>query len=145
MTKVSQRACHLHPKLTIVAIQVAQEALSALRTVQSSNAQAHESKQFGERVERVLVLARREALASGIFFGASGWSGNLTVLVLLGYGASFKPYSSQRLNMPCRRNARVTRSHHRRRTQLHAVLYGICRQRPPDAHVNAIQLKSIYT
>ncbi|KZV84372.1 hypothetical protein EXIGLDRAFT_727295 [Exidia glandulosa HHB12029] len=68
--------------------KVAQEALSALRTVQSSNAQAHESRQFGERVKTVLALARREALASGIFFGATGWSGNVTVLVLLGYGGT---------------------------------------------------------
>ncbi|EJD46962.1 hypothetical protein AURDEDRAFT_113579 [Auricularia subglabra TFB-10046 SS5] len=68
--------------------KVAQEALSALRTVQSSNAQPHENKKFSERVQRVLVLARREALASGIFFGATGWSGNVTILVLLGYGGT---------------------------------------------------------
>ncbi|KAI0312186.1 P-loop containing nucleoside triphosphate hydrolase protein, partial [Amylostereum chailletii] len=40
------------------------------------------------RVERVLVLARREAIASGIFFGSTGWSGNVALLALLGYGGS---------------------------------------------------------
>jgi hypothetical protein len=34
----------------------------------------------------VLTLARKEAIASGIFFGSSGWSGNVTLLALLGYG-----------------------------------------------------------
>lgn len=68
--------------------KVAQEALSALRTVQANNAQSHESNKFGERVKTVLTLARREALASGIFFGSTGWSGNVTILVLLGYGGS---------------------------------------------------------
>jgi len=38
-------------------------------------------------VETVLILARREAIASGIFYGSTGWSGNVTLLGLLGYGA----------------------------------------------------------
>jgi len=37
-------------------------------------------------VETVLVLARKEAIASGIFFGSTGWSGNVTLLGLLAYG-----------------------------------------------------------
>ncbi|KAI9447092.1 P-loop containing nucleoside triphosphate hydrolase protein [Lactarius psammicola] len=68
--------------------KVAQEALAALRTVQVYNAAPHEEKKFSERVDRVLVLARREAVASGIFFGSTGWSGNIALLALLGYGGS---------------------------------------------------------
>ncbi|KAH9055376.1 P-loop containing nucleoside triphosphate hydrolase protein [Lactarius vividus] len=68
--------------------KVAQEALAALRTVQVFNATPHEEKKFSERVDRVLTLARREAIASGIFFGTTGWSGNVTLLALLGYGGS---------------------------------------------------------
>ena len=34
----------------------------------------------------MLSLARKEAIASGIFFGSTGWSGNVTLLGLLGYG-----------------------------------------------------------
>ncbi|KAI9460340.1 P-loop containing nucleoside triphosphate hydrolase protein [Russula earlei] len=68
--------------------KVAQEALAALRTVQSFNAAPHEENKFSERVERVLTLARREAIASGIFFGSTGWSGNVALLALLGYGGS---------------------------------------------------------
>jgi putative ABC transport system ATP-binding protein len=70
-----------------VRAQIAQEALAALRTVQASNSAPHEEAKFAERVHRVLELARREAIASGIFFGSMGWSGNVTLLALLGYGA----------------------------------------------------------
>ncbi|TRM67785.1 P-loop containing nucleoside triphosphate hydrolase protein [Schizophyllum amplum] len=64
------------------------EALAALRTVQAYNAYPREEKRFNERVSRILALARQEAIASGIFFGSTGWSGNLTVLGLLGYGGT---------------------------------------------------------
>ncbi|KAL5483290.1 MDL1 [Sanghuangporus weigelae] len=68
--------------------KVATESLSAFRTVQAFNAQPLESSKFSSKVQHVLYLARKEALASGIFFGATGWSGNVTLLCLLGYGGS---------------------------------------------------------
>ncbi|KAG6332581.1 hypothetical protein ID866_6503, partial [Astraeus odoratus] len=68
--------------------KVAQESLSALRTVQAFNANAQEQQKFHERVTNVLALARREAIATGIFFGSTGWSGNVTILGLLGYGGT---------------------------------------------------------
>lgn len=69
--------------------KVAQEALSALRTVQAFNAAKQEEGKFHEKVTHVLSLGRKEAIASGIFFGATGWSGNVTLLALLGYGQLF--------------------------------------------------------
>lgn len=66
--------------------KVANESLSALRTVQAFNAQSQERQKFHEKIVDVLTLARREAVASGIFFGSTGWSGNVTLLCLLGYG-----------------------------------------------------------
>lgn len=66
--------------------KTANEALAALRTVQAFNAHPQEEHKFHERIERVLALARKEAIASGIFFGSTGWSGNVTLLALLGYG-----------------------------------------------------------
>ncbi|KAJ3748565.1 P-loop containing nucleoside triphosphate hydrolase protein [Lentinula detonsa] len=66
----------------------ATESLSALRTVQAYNAQSQEQQKFHERVLNVLNLAKKEAIASGIFFGSTGWSGNVTILALLGYGGS---------------------------------------------------------
>ncbi|KAI0333282.1 P-loop containing nucleoside triphosphate hydrolase protein [Cubamyces sp. BRFM 1775] len=68
--------------------KVAQEALSALRTVQAFNAAPQEQEKFHQKVTNVLTLARKEAIASGIFFGATGWSGNVTLLALLGYGGT---------------------------------------------------------
>ncbi|KAF9012587.1 ATP-binding cassette transporter [Cyathus striatus] len=68
--------------------KVASESLSALRTVQAFNAIPQEELKFHERVTTVLTLARKEAIASGIFYGTTGWSGNLTILALLGYGGT---------------------------------------------------------
>ncbi|KAI6029212.1 hypothetical protein PISMIDRAFT_686392 [Pisolithus microcarpus 441] len=68
--------------------KVAQESLSALRTVQAFNAHAQEQQKFHEKVTSVLNLVRKEAIASGIFFGSTGWSGNVTILGLLGYGGT---------------------------------------------------------
>ena len=67
---------------------MASEALSALRTVQSFNAVPQEEQKFRDKVTYVLALAKREAIASGIFFGSTSWSGNVTLLGLLGYGRS---------------------------------------------------------
>ncbi|KIJ65983.1 hypothetical protein HYDPIDRAFT_87660 [Hydnomerulius pinastri MD-312] len=68
--------------------KVAQESLSALRTVQAFNANEQEQRKFHERISNVLALARKEAVATGIFFGSTGWSGNMTILGLLGYGGT---------------------------------------------------------
>ena len=65
---------------------VATESLSALRTVKAFNAYTQEEAKFGKQVETILSLARREAIASSLFTGATGWSGNVTFLCLLGYG-----------------------------------------------------------
>ncbi|KAF8514644.1 P-loop containing nucleoside triphosphate hydrolase protein [Hysterangium stoloniferum] len=68
--------------------KVASESLSALRTVQAFNAASSEQNKFAERVSTVLALARKEAFASGLFFGGTGWAGNVTILMLLGYGGT---------------------------------------------------------
>jgi ABC-type multidrug transport system fused ATPase/permease subunit len=54
--------------------------------VQAFNAVPQETQEFHKRIETVLTLARKEAVASGIFFGSMGWSGNVTLLALLSYG-----------------------------------------------------------
>ncbi|KAF7984776.1 hypothetical protein HWV62_11758 [Athelia sp. TMB] len=84
LKKLSQRTQEAMGEMT----KVAQESLSALRTVQSYNAVPQEAAKFHERVTHVLTLARKEAVASAIFFGSTGWSGNVTLLALLGYGGT---------------------------------------------------------
>ncbi len=66
--------------------QTAEEKLNAFKTVTSFNAQEIEGRLFSQKVDAVFQLARKEAIASGIFFGGSGLTGNLTMLCLLGYG-----------------------------------------------------------
>ncbi|KAF9788467.1 P-loop containing nucleoside triphosphate hydrolase protein [Thelephora terrestris] len=68
--------------------KVAQESLAALRTVQAFNALPQEHEKFHAKIGDVLELARREANASGIFYGSTAWSGNITLLALLGYGGT---------------------------------------------------------
>jgi putative ABC transport system ATP-binding protein len=68
-------------------LKVAQESLSGLRTVQAYNALPQEQAKFHSKIEKVLAIARKEANASGIFFGSTAWSGNITLLALLGYGS----------------------------------------------------------
>ncbi|KAF9518913.1 hypothetical protein BS47DRAFT_1325025 [Hydnum rufescens UP504] len=68
--------------------QVAQESLSALRTVQAFSARKWEENKFSEKVANILDLGKKEAWASGIFYGSTGWAGNLTILTLLGYGGT---------------------------------------------------------
>jgi hypothetical protein len=41
---------------------------------------------FSKRVDGVFQLAKKEAYMTGIFWGASGLTGNLAMLCLLGYG-----------------------------------------------------------
>jgi putative ABC transport system ATP-binding protein len=75
-------------------VQVATEALSALRTVQAFNANPQEERKFHDRVTAILGLARKEAIASAVFFGSTGWSGNVTILALLGYGMLHYNYAT---------------------------------------------------
>ncbi|TIA87602.1 hypothetical protein E3P99_03092 [Wallemia hederae] len=68
------------------ASNLASERLNAFRTITAFNKQNDESRRFEKKIERVLELGKREAVASGIFFGSTGFSGNLSVLALLAYG-----------------------------------------------------------
>ncbi|CCO34778.1 putative ABC transporter ATP-binding protein/permease C9B6,09c [Rhizoctonia solani AG-1 IB] len=65
--------------------KVANEALSAVRTVQAFTAAPREEARFAAKVEHVQDLAIKEARAAAMFFGATGWSGNVVVLGLLAY------------------------------------------------------------
>ncbi|KAF8752513.1 ABC transporter [Rhizoctonia solani] len=68
--------------------KVASEALSAVRTVQAFTAAPREEIRFASKVNHVQDLAIKEARAAAMFFGATGWSGNVVVLGLLAYGGS---------------------------------------------------------
>lgn len=52
-------------------IHTAEERLAALTTVQAFNAVPREKSRFKEKVDRIFELAKKEAFASGFFFGGS--------------------------------------------------------------------------
>jgi hypothetical protein len=66
--------------------QTAEEKLNAFKTVTAYNSQPMEGNIFSKRVDGVFQLAKKEAYMTGIFWGASGLTGNLAMLCLLGYG-----------------------------------------------------------
>ncbi|KAI8379607.1 P-loop containing nucleoside triphosphate hydrolase protein [Radiomyces spectabilis] len=66
--------------------KVAEERISSIRTVQAFAKEKVEGKRYHMRVMDVYDLARKEALASGAFYGGAGLSGNLAVLAVLWYG-----------------------------------------------------------
>jgi ABC-type multidrug transport system fused ATPase/permease subunit len=49
----------------------AQEALSAMRTVQAYNAMPVEENKFNKKVQNVFELAKKEAYATALFYGSS--------------------------------------------------------------------------
>ncbi|EDO39130.1 predicted protein [Nematostella vectensis] len=65
------------------ATQVAEERISNIHVVRAFGQENREIKSYTDRVEYVLQLAKREALARAVFFGFTGLSGNLIVLSVL--------------------------------------------------------------
>lgn len=68
--------------------RTAEEKLNAFPTLTAYGTQAYETNLFRGRVQEIFALARKEAYMSGLFWGASGLTGNLALLCLLGYGGS---------------------------------------------------------
>lgn len=63
--------------------------MPARRTVQAFNAvEPVETTRFKEKVDKIFNLSKKEAWASGIFFGGTGLAGNCTLILLLTYGGS---------------------------------------------------------
>ncbi|CCG82339.1 ABC multidrug transporter Mdr2 [Taphrina deformans PYCC 5710] len=66
--------------------KVSEERLGNVRTAQAFAGEQMEVRRYSERVREIFNLAKKEAIASGIFFGSSGLSGNLTILAILSIG-----------------------------------------------------------
>ncbi|KAJ2724855.1 ATP-binding cassette permease mdl1 [Coemansia sp. Benny D115] len=66
--------------------KVAEERIANVRTVQAFGRESQEVARFDTEVQRILALARREAMASGLFFGGNGLAGNLAILAFLAFG-----------------------------------------------------------
>ncbi|XP_074846289.1 ATP-binding cassette sub-family B member 10, mitochondrial [Carettochelys insculpta] len=65
------------------ATQLAEERIGNIRTVRAFGQEMTEMEKYISKVEHVLQLAKREAFARAVFFGATGLSGNMIVLSVL--------------------------------------------------------------
>ncbi|XP_043399223.1 ATP-binding cassette sub-family B member 10, mitochondrial isoform X3 [Chelonia mydas] len=65
------------------ATQLAEERIGNIRTVRAFGQEMTEIEKYTSKVDYVLQLAKREALARAGFFGATGLSGNMIVLSVL--------------------------------------------------------------
>ncbi|KAH6590081.1 hypothetical protein BASA61_005374 [Batrachochytrium salamandrivorans] len=66
----------------------AEEKISNIRTVRAFSQEGKEILQYNNKVHDVYKLGIREALASGLFFGGAGLSGNLVMLAILYHGGN---------------------------------------------------------
>ncbi|KAK9247526.1 P-loop containing nucleoside triphosphate hydrolase protein [Lipomyces tetrasporus] len=69
------------------ATKVAEERLSNVRTAQSFSGEIQEVHRYNERIRDIFNLGRREAFYSATFFSLTRFSGNLTILLILGTGS----------------------------------------------------------
>ncbi|XP_044276561.1 ATP-binding cassette sub-family B member 10, mitochondrial isoform X2 [Varanus komodoensis] len=66
-----------------VGMMLAEERIGNLRTVRAFGQELNEMKKYRDKVDYVLHLAKKEAIARAGFFGTTGLSGNLIVLSVL--------------------------------------------------------------
>ncbi|KAJ2762646.1 ATP-binding cassette permease mdl1 [Coemansia sp. BCRC 34490] len=66
--------------------KVSEERIANVRTVQAFSREAQEVARFDVEVQKIFALAKREAVASGLFFGGNGLAGNMAILAFLGFG-----------------------------------------------------------
>lgn len=66
--------------------QVAEERLSNMRTVRAFVHEKREEGAYNNHIDQVLRLSYKEALASGVFWGFTGFSGNMVILTVFYYG-----------------------------------------------------------
>nr|QFR37218.1 ABC transporter [Cyberlindnera americana] len=68
--------------------KVAEEQLSATRTIQAYGGERNEVAKYAENVRGVFKIGFKEATTSGVFFGTTGFLANMGLVALLGIGSS---------------------------------------------------------
>ncbi|EPY52917.1 peptide-transporting ATPase [Schizosaccharomyces cryophilus OY26] len=66
--------------------RVSEEKLANVRTTQAFLGERQEVHRYNNYIRNLFNLARKEALASGMFFGTTGFFGNATVIAILALG-----------------------------------------------------------
>ncbi|CAL1527144.1 unnamed protein product, partial [Lymnaea stagnalis] len=68
------------------ATQVAEEKIATIRTVRAFAHEPKECKAYSDGVEKVLQLSYKESLARAIFWGFTGFSGNVIIISVFYFG-----------------------------------------------------------
>lgn len=71
------------------ATEVAEERLSNIRTVRAFAQENKEVSAYLKSVNRVMNMKLKEALAYGVFFGATGFAGNIIILSVFYFGGGY--------------------------------------------------------
>ncbi|KAJ0176046.1 hypothetical protein K1T71_008220 [Dendrolimus kikuchii] len=66
--------------------ELAEEKISNIKTVKAFSKEQKECESYGQRIENLLNLAYKESLAVGSFYGLTGLSGNMIIILVLYYG-----------------------------------------------------------
>ncbi|XP_047997509.1 ATP-binding cassette sub-family B member 10, mitochondrial [Leguminivora glycinivorella] len=66
--------------------ELAEERISNIKTVKAFSKEQAEGESYAKRIEKVLQLAYKESLAVGSFYGLTGLSGNVIIILVLYYG-----------------------------------------------------------
>ncbi|XP_046847627.1 ATP-binding cassette sub-family B member 10, mitochondrial-like [Xenia sp. Carnegie-2017] len=74
--------------LLAISTNIAEESLSNIRTVQAFGQEETQITRYQSKIGEVFKLTKKEAIASGIFWGFTGLSGNLIVLLVLYFGGN---------------------------------------------------------
>ncbi|SCU81021.1 LADA_0B10770g1_1 [Lachancea dasiensis] len=67
--------------------RVSEEQLNGVKTIQSFVAEGKELKRYNNAIRKVFSFGRKEALANATFFSSTGILGDLSFLIVLGYGS----------------------------------------------------------
>ncbi|XP_053608432.1 ATP-binding cassette sub-family B member 10, mitochondrial-like [Plodia interpunctella] len=66
--------------------ELAEEKISNIKTVKAFSKEKSECKVYAQRIENLLKLAYKESMAVGSFYGLTGLSGNMIIILVLYYG-----------------------------------------------------------
>ncbi|SCU79671.1 LANO_0A07118g1_1 [Lachancea nothofagi CBS 11611] len=67
--------------------RVSEEQLNGVKTIQSFVAEGKELKRYNNAIRKVFAFGKKEALTNATFFSSTGILGDLSFLIVLGYGS----------------------------------------------------------
>lgn len=69
--------------------KIAEERLSNVKTSQAFNGERQELHRYNGQIRKIFNLGMRDAMYTASFFGATGWTGNMTILAMLWFGGGY--------------------------------------------------------